>query len=434
VTTPGEAPATGKPVRQSRQPSRRRRWIAVSAAGAAFLLVVAAVTVFFVLPWYVRSQCIAEAAAHGITLTIDDASIDSGGFRLIGVQATTEALPGTKAVAPEIEVTTHGLSPQMMTVRRGELTLAGKWSAVEATLASWRAGPTGAAVRGGAWAPESLVVDESRIVWPAPFAQNARVEAANVHLDATWNGPAPQLHARSDNVTVALAGGKLGPWRVDAERGAGASRLRLSLDPSAPDTCTVLFVQTAAGATSVDAAIPRSPVARLGLQPALLGLKGKSLQAEVNAHYAPLGPQRADLTAKGGVYGIDANLPAPLDVTWELAATGAPGTGLQLDKSRLAAGPLAGALTGTVKPFADGFRADLAWSATAVPCTAFDGPTADGDPFDIAFQLRKLAGNVGMIQGDVSARGTLSFDSRDLAGARVNFTPEVRCKVALFGM
>ena len=403
-----------------------------SAAAAVVLVAAAVVTVMFVLPWYVRDRCIAEAAAHGITLVIDDASIDSGGFRLIGVQATAAALPGAKAVAPEIEVTTHGLSPRTLTVRRAELTLAGKWSAVDAALTAWRANPSGG--QGGVWAPESLVIDESRVVWPAPFAQNARVEATNVHLDTTWNAPAPQLHARSDNVTVTLAGGKLGPWRVDADRAAGASRVRLALDPAVPDACTVLFVRTAAGATSIDAAIPRSPVTRLGLPPPLVGLKGKSLQAELNAHYVPGGPQRADLTAKGGVYGIEASLPAPLDVTWDLSATGAPATGLELKKSRLSAGPLVGALTGTVKPLDDGFRVDLAWSATAVPCTAFDAPQSEGDPFDIAYQLRKLAGNVGIVQGDVSARGTLAFDSRDLGAARVEFTPEVKCKVALFGM
>ncbi|MGH7298517.1 MAG: hypothetical protein ACRELB_26490, partial [Polyangiaceae bacterium] len=326
----------------------------------------------------------------------------------------------------------RGLSPQTLTVRRAEVTLAGRWSAIEAAFAKWRASPGGG--QGGAWVPQSLVVDESRVVWPAPFAENARVEASNVHFDTTWGGPAPVLHARSDNVTVTVPGGKLGPWRVDVDRTAAATRARLALDPGVPDACTVLFVESPAGATSVDAAIPRSPVARLGIPPGLLGLKGQALQIELQAHYVPLGVPRADLTAKGGVYGIEASLPAPLDVSWDLSATGAPASGLDVKSSRLAAGPLVGALTGTVKPFDDGFRVDLAWNATAVPCTAFNAPLSGGDPFDIAYQLRKLAGNVGMIQGDVSARGTLSFDSRDLGAARVDFAPEVKCKVSLFGM
>ncbi|HEY8088290.1 MAG TPA: hypothetical protein VIF09_10610, partial [Polyangiaceae bacterium] len=349
------------------------------------------------------------------------------------VRATAAALPGIKAVAPEVEVTTRGLSPETMTVRRAELTLAGRWSAIEASLVAWRASPTGG--QGGAWAPESLIVDESRVVWPAPFAENARLEAANVHFDTTWGGPGPsQLHARSDNVTVTVPAGKLGPWRVDVDRASGASRARLALDPAVPDACTVLVVEDAAGATSVNVAVPRSPVARLGIPPAILGLKGKNVQAELTARYAPLGTARADATAKGGVYGMEAGLPAPLDVSWDLSATGAPASGLDVKRSRLAAGPMVGALTGTIKPFDDGFRVDLAWTANAVPCAAFNAPLAQGDPFDIAFQLRKLAENVGAIQGDVSARGTLAFDSRDLGAAHVEFTPEVRCKVSLFGM
>lgn len=104
-----------------------------------------------------------------------------------------------------------------------------------------------------------------------------------------------------------------------------------------------------------------------------------------------------------------------------------------MEKSRLAAGPLVGALAGTVKPFDDGFRVDLAWSAGPVPCAAFDAPLGEGSPFDIAYQLRKLASNVAAVKGDVTARGSLAFDSRDLATTRVEFTPEAKCQVALFG-
>jgi len=272
-------------------------------------------------------------------------------------------------------------------------------------------------------------------VWQAPFAENARVEASNTHIDVTWGGPSATVHARSDNVLVVVPAGKLGPWRVDLDRTPGTSRLRLALDPGVPDACTVLVVGNDGGTTNVDLKIPRSPVARLGVPPELVGLHGKALQVEATAHFAAAGAHGAEATSKGGLYGIEAGLPAALDVSWDGTASGDPRTGLDVKKARLAVGPMAGAVTGTLKTFEDAFRLDLAWIATAVPCSAFEAPLGAGNPFDVAFQLRKLVETTGLakVQGEVTARGGLTFDSRDMGAAKVEFKPEVKCQVALFG-
>ncbi len=181
--------------------------------------------------------------------------------------------------------------------------------------------------------------------------------------------------------------------------------------------------------------IPRSPPARLGLPASVLGLAGKDVQIEASIHYSDLGGDRAEASAGGGVHGIEApGVPLPLDVTWEASAAGDPRKGLDVKKSRLAAGPLVGALTGTLRTFDDGFRIELAWSAAAVPCAAFDTPLDSAQPFDIAYQLRRLADATGItkVTGDVSARGTATFDSRDLGSTRLAFVPAVSCQVALF--
>jgi hypothetical protein len=91
-------------------------------------------------------------------------------------------------------------------------------------------------------------------------------------------------------------------------------------------------------------------------------------------------------------------------------------------------------MTGMLKTFDDGFRVDLAWKAGPVPCNAFDAPLAPGAPFDIAYQLRRLAQATGLtkIDGDVSARASLVFDSRDLGTTHLDFTPDARCQVAIF--
>jgi len=401
-----------------------------------FGVLAAAVTavLMWLLPWIVRRECVAEAAAHGITLTVDDAQLGPGGFRLLGVHATAAALPGASAQAPQIDVATTGLRPDRMAVHGAQVTLIGSWRTVDAALTSWRASAQGG--QSGAWAPATLVVDGSRVVWQGAFAENASIEAANARLDVTWPGTSATVHARSDEVALAVPGGKLGPWRVDLDRSPGTSRVRVALDPGVPDACTVLAVGDDERTISVDVVIPRSPLARLGLPPALLGLHGKSLQLAATAHYGALGTQRAEATTKGGLYGVEAGLPIALDVAWDGSASGDSRAGLDVKKARLAVGPLVGSLTGVLKTFEDGFRVDLAWSGGPVPCAAFDAPLGAGNPFDVAYQLRKLAegaGLTGKVTGDVRARGVLAFDSRDLGAAQASFVPEVQCAVSLFG-
>ncbi|HEY8041179.1 MAG TPA: hypothetical protein VIF15_15340, partial [Polyangiaceae bacterium] len=269
----------------------------------ALLLVVlgatAAALVAYVLPWYVRRQCIEEAAAHGIALAIDDAKIDGGGFHLLGVRATWADMPGARIRAPQVDVETSGLRPQKMTVHGAEVTLEGHWNAVDTTFAKWSASPAGG--QGGAWVPVALAFEDSRIVWQAPLGENAGVEASGVHLDVTTRPAGAELHARSERVTIGVPGGTLGPWRVDLDRTPGTSRVRIALDPGVPEACTVLVVGDDERTTSVDISVPRSPLARLGLPPQLLGLRGTDLQAEATMHYATQGPSRADATAKGGL-------------------------------------------------------------------------------------------------------------------------------------
>jgi hypothetical protein len=411
-----------------------------AAIAIGLVLAAAAAGVGLAIPGYVRRTCIDEAAVHGITLAIDGVSIRRSGFVLTGVRATLADFPGASAAAPEMDVDTLDLRPRKMTASGMEIDLDGRWDAVSAAFERWRSSEHGG--QGGAWAPASLVIDGSRVVWRGPIGENARVEASGVHLDVAWQERQPSLHATSSNVTVAVPAGTLGPWRVDIDRVPGASRARVALDPGVPDACTVLVVGNGTSIAAVDVAIPRSPVARLGLSPALLGLHG-AIQLEAAAHYAPFGPHTAaSASTKGGIYGVTVEgVPQSLDVSWEAKAAGDPAspattpraTAIDVKDGRLAVGPLVGAARGTLKIFDDGFRVDLGWSAGPVPCAAFDAPLAPGQPFDIAYQIRRLAQTSGLtrLHGDVSANATLAFDSRDLGTSTVAFSPKVNCDVAL---
>jgi hypothetical protein len=411
-------------------PRRMRTGIAI-AAGVVGLAVIAGVAVEVLVPRYVRRTCIEQAAAHGITLAIDDVTIETQGFVLHGVKATSPDFPGASLEGPDVKVTTEGLKPQKITASGMEIALSGRWSAVSAALDRWRASAQGG--QEGAWAPASLVLDGSRIVWRGALAEHASFEAAGVHLDVAWSGREPTMHATSSNVTATVPGGSIGPWRVDLDREPGASRARVALDPAVPDACTVLVVGNDDAVTSVEVSVPRSPMARLGIPPALVGLHG-NLQVEATAHYAPLSAQgTATASTKGGIYGVAvAGVPQPLDLAWDLSAAGQGGV-VDIKNSRVAVGPLVGAARGTIRTYADGFRVDAAWSAGPVPCAALDTPLAPGQPFDIAYQIRKLAESAGLtsLRGDVAASATLVFDSRDLGSTTLAFTPKANCDVAL---
>jgi hypothetical protein len=407
----------------------------IGGLSVATAIVVAAIV--YVLPWYVRGRCMDEAQTHAVTLVIDQVKVDVGsGFRLLGVTATTADVPGARLAAPEVDVETKWLKPSKVIAKGIELTLAGRWSTVAAALDAWLSGSRG--LHGPGWTSVApLITDGSRIVWVGPVGENARVEAAGVHADISWpDSGGAVLHASSDNVRVTVPSGVLGPWRLDVDRGSASTRVCVGLDPGVPNSCTVLVVGNAEATTDVQVALPRSPIARLGIPARLLGVAGHDLQIDANIHYAALGAARADVTAKGGLHGIESRgIPRPFDVAWDATAGGDPRSGIDVKQARLAVGPLVGNVRGMLKRFDDGFRVDLAWKAAAVPCAAFEAPLSPSQPFDIAYELRKLAQSTGMakVSGSVSAEGMFAFDSRDLGATSVTFSPEVKCQVTMFG-
>jgi hypothetical protein len=170
----------------------------------------------------------------------------------------------------------------------------------------------------------------------------------------------------------------------------------------------------------------------MGVAPALLGL-GSQVEVEASAHYAATRAGRpSSATAKGALHGVAFGaVPRPLDVTWDIVVHG-DGDAIGLTKARVAVGPLAGDVHGTLASAAQGFRADLTWQAGPVPCTAFDTAPEPMQP-DLGYALRRLAQDTGLatIRGDVRAIATLGFDSRDPGATTFRFTPQATCDVAL---
>jgi hypothetical protein len=422
------APHEGDPV------VRAARGIVLRIVATALVLgVIVTGVAYALLPRWVKAQVIEGAAQHGVTLTADDASFDGTAFRLTGLRASAADLPGASAQAPELLVETHDLKVTKLTVRGAVLAFDGPWSHVDAAIDEWRS-----ASHGGTCTdcmPTEVVVEGSRVVWTHPLADSGGIEANDVHLGGSFRGSGAEVHVSSSKVSLEVPGGKLGPWRVDVDRTPGASRIRVALDPAVPESSSILIVGDDERTSHVDVVFPRSPPARLGLPPAVLGLPGKDLQIEASIHYSDLGGGHAEASTTGGIHGVEAaGVPRALDVTWEASASGDPRKGMDVKRARLAAGPLVGALTGTLTTFDDGFRVELAWGASPVPCNAFEAPLDSGQPFDIAYQLRRLAEATGItkVTGTVAAHGNATFDSRDLGSTKVAFVPEVSCQVALF--
>ncbi len=411
--------------------SRTSLSLAARITGAVVALaLLVGTSIAWALPRYMRRLCIEQAADHGIALSIDGATFGTGGFRLVGAKATFTDVPGAHAEAPEIEVETSGLVPKTMTVRGAEIFLDGPLSSVDTAFEKWRGSPKGG--QAGSWAPASLIAMGSHVVWRGALGESAVLDASDVHIELVWRGGRPELQAASDQVTVAVQAGRFGPWAAHLDRTTSGSRLRLALDPGVPDSCTILIIGDGERTTALDVAVHRSPMARLGLPPNLLGWHGDDVQLEATVHYATLGLRHADLAAKGAVYGVSTALGGrPTVVAWEATVGGDPTVGLDLKKARLALGPLVGPLMGTLKALEGGVRLDLAWAAGPVPCAALDAPLGPGQPFDVGYALRRLAEGASRrhLQTNVSARAELSFDSRDPFAPRLDVTSTTTCPV-----
>jgi hypothetical protein len=430
VETPPKAIPVAPRIRPPRTPiapARLLRRVGVAVAlGAAVLG-----GIVLSLPRYLKTQCIEDALRHGLVLTVDSVRLESSGFSLVGVTASAIDVPDARIVAPEVQVETSFLRPSKVTAKGAELTLRGRWGAVAAALERWQATIRGA--RGVDWSKLApLFTEGSRVVWLGPIGENYRFEASGVKAEVAWieRLGGATLHLGSENVVVAVPGGNVGPWRLDVDRTPASTRVCVALDPGVRGGCTLLAVSDEQALTGFDIELPRSPFERLGIPARLVGLQGKALQVDARVHYGALGPAKAEVSAKGGLHGIELpSLPQPFDVAWDLSTAGDPRDGIDLKQGRLAVGPLVGNVRGTLKTFDDGFRVDMAWQAGPVPCAALTAPLGPGQPFDIAYQLRKLAEAAGLTKmfGTVAARAMFAFDSRDLGTIATDFTPNVQC-------
>src|SRR5262249_52357953 len=153
--------------------------------------------------------------------------------------------------------------------------------------------------------------------------------------------------------------GLLGPWRVDAEHGAKAGRVRIGFDPVLPDGPSAILVRTENG-TAATVRITRQPLARLGIPFGVIGLApDDNTQVEAQVQLTRPLPNRISGDARITIY--DARITAqapPLDVVLAGDFAGEPGKPLDVSHAQLSFGPLVARVLGAVTLADDGFKVD----------------------------------------------------------------------------
>ncbi len=414
---------------RSPPPAASKGHWAIGLPLVAALVVGALVLVFFVLPIVIRSRCIAMAKERGVTLTIDHVDIGIGEVRLLQVAFALDGVPQIAAQAADAQVTLAGVTPANATVHSLAVTIDGGSDAVEASLAGWRANRARDLKPG----EQKISFAQASVVWTKAFGQTAKLEApdASGELDAA----AGTMRLMSEHLTLTAADTTLGPWRTTFERDGEGTRTDIELDPVVHGGPSVLYVRTTAGAVSIKANVPRSPLSRLGLPPKALKLgSDPAVEAQVafDETLAGAATLAANVTLSRALFsGV------PVDATLQLHAAGDVSKGLDVKDGTLKAGPLTATVTGTVKLFPDGARLALAWTARPVPCTEVGKQLAAEALGGLGEQLGAIAGDLGglvglRVNGNAQASGLITLDSRDVSATSFTMTSNETCGLAFF--
>ena len=131
------------------EPRRQRRYVLwLALAGVVVMAgIVALLARVFVWPGYVRGTIIAEAAAHGVTLTVGDASLADDGVLLHDLTARLAGVPQMRGVIASASVHTTGSSPTKVVLGKTEVTVDGDVREVFAALSRWSSAHLGAGRR-----------------------------------------------------------------------------------------------------------------------------------------------------------------------------------------------------------------------------------------------------------------------------------------------
>jgi hypothetical protein len=441
------------PVPVPASPSRAR-W-AVPLGVAITLAVLILLAGPLLIPRYATQQALLAADARGISLTIGDASGGYTGVHLHHLTVSFPDLPGVSAQVGNVDVDLDWFRPVRAKVSDVDLTLDGPIAKTLANVTLWYR-----AHRGGKGESPTdgmrVEVPTAKVTWTHAFGDDGRIDADGISGDLTPKASSrlgDELHFTTSKLSFMGKAGTVGPWRVDVEQDPDATTARVAFDPPVPDGPHAILTHINTGKTLLDVAIPRSPVVRLGVpKGAFAGLKRAPDQAELQLHYVRATDNRVDASIALGVYGIQVPpMLGPTEVHLAGSLGGDATSPLDLASGTISVGPVKASLTGPVVLRADGLNANLAWKAAAIPCEKLLPKTGQAAS-DLAAQLNALGTGTGDVtslgvdvaalaqaaglaraSGNLSAFGTLVFDTSDLATTVLTVSGKNSCGLAVFG-
>jgi serine/threonine-protein kinase len=413
--------------------ARGGAWTKLAILVTVIVLVLAGV--LLLLPMIVRDRIIANAREGGVELTVESVGIGFGGVSVRGITAKIQGVPGADLRADEIFAT--GMSGKEIRVRGLDVKLDGQASdVVPGLLGSYERNR--ARLAGTATDPRKIVIVSAHVAWHGVLGEGTSIEAGDVGGELESRGVgAEEIRASVGRFDVKTKRTTFGPWASTFERSTGTSRLRVLLDPPVPEGPSALVVWSKDTPARVTLRVQRSPLARLGIRPAELGLPadpGTEIEVKLEGGQSP--STRIEGTGRLDLFAVRLKgLKGPVDVKLEGAASGPNGKPLELEKTTVTLGPFLANVSGTITPTDLGFRLDAAWRTTPISCEKLARAEAKSmGPVAAALQDIAHATRVARVTGTANASGLVKYDTKTPDDGTMTLVTREACGLSIFGL
>lgn len=409
--------------------SKRARWVLV----VGVLLVMAALSVVKVLPWYIEKRIVEDAQARGIDVKVGQLSVGWGKARAAKVTATFPDVPQVHVEIAELLVTLDGVNPRELDLSGLDVQLVGPAAEVSKAIDAFQRRPPSGS--GGAGAGIVRVgVKDGKVHWVGVLGADTTltVEAVSGNLhgaDVEFDGERAQL---------ALRDLSFGPYHLSWVRSAGTDTLTWK---APKDDARIEQVIAADGKRTSKVTIPPSSAQELGIPAAALGLvadEKSTLELHLE-HTVAAGKVDGHLALAADRVYLGHSL-SPTSVQLDLGYAGADGPGAvwAVRDGTLKAGPFSGNIRGTLEPVPLGVLAHLQYLSGLISCgdavkSAASGALTPALGAAAAATTEALAQLFGMdkaVEGTIKLEGTLDADTRNPSAAKASFHTTGDCTLS----
>jgi hypothetical protein len=351
------------------------------AIAFAALVLVLAITAWFVLPAFIARAAIDEAQRRGVTLTIGHVGVGFGAVTFTKLSATDPQAPGVRIDVADATLSLDGLSPRelvlhepIVTMDRGQASLAAlvgmrdRWTkpppspSGAAPAAGSSSTLTRIVVDGGVATLSGLAPAGTRVVVRAMTGELTRDPAAG---PAALAGSAIALRGElalfADDRPVA------GPWRLTLRRAAGADEQDLDLAPGAPGTAIVRRDAAPGGGSHVQVKIQKRRLDELAMPAVPFAPRSSTLDVAID-HEATPTTVRGHAAIELGSFTMP-GAPAAAPLRANLAYDGTPAAA-RIGQGSFVFGPFQGALGGTIDVASMPPKAHIELTSNPSPCAA----------------------------------------------------------------